>query len=233
MPKLIVEEQKEFTLFPPDSILALRAEEQEIREVQGRYGPWNKLEIKFIVLGIVAIGDGGNPQHYEAAIGGPIWGSVPFRLDESPENKLRLWAEAIFNVDFGLGAEVDTDLFMGRECRGLTSQYKKREANPDGSPRWGHQIEALIRQGAPVPQQGTPPGYGQAPQGYGQPPQQGYAQPNVTQPQAPVQDPWANTPPPAPAQIPQPAQDPWSAPAATPAAQDPWAPRPDYEEPPF
>lgn len=218
MAKITVEEQKEFTLLPENSILLLKVDELEIKQVDGRHGPWDKLEIKFKVLGIQNVGDGGNPADYEeAVIAGPIWGSVPFKLTDSPENKLRLWAEAILGMELGVGFELDTDVFLGREVRGLVTQYNKRATNPKtGQPFKGHQIDALLpKAGAPQHQQGY------TTQQYAAPVQQQYA--------APVADPWA-----APQQQ-APVGDPWSTPGVTPQQQQyvPPAAQPQYEEPPF
>lgn len=166
MARITVEEQKEFTLLPPDSILHLKVDELTVREVDGRHGKWEKLEFKFKILGIQVVGGGGNPDDYEDVIAGPIWGSVPFRLTDSPENKLRQWAEAILGLELGVGYELDTDLFLGRECRGLTSQYEKRSKDAQGNPFKGHQIDSLL------------PKAGAQPQSY-------------QQPQQNMQDPWA------------------------------------------
>lgn len=194
MAKITVEEQKEFTLLPPDSILLLKVDECTTKEQQGRNGPWIKLEVKFKVLGIQAIGDGSDPRDYEAIIGGPIWGSVPFKITDSPENKLNLWTSAILGLEPTVGYELDTDHFLNREVRGLTSQYDKRSTDPrTGLPFKGHQIDSLLPKG-PGPQ------FQQAPPQYAAQQQQPPAQPQYQQP-APVQDPWGT-----------PAQDPWGTP---------------------
>lgn len=144
MAKLIVEEQKEFSVFPPDSILLLKVDELEVKDVQGRNGDWQKLEAKFKVLGIQTVSEG-SPEDYEDMIAGPIWGSVPMRLTDNPENKLRLWAEAILGIQLGIGFELDTDLFLNRQCRGITGQYEKRTVNPQTGKNFkAHQIVALL-----------------------------------------------------------------------------------------
>lgn len=181
MAKLTVEEQKEYAVLPADSILLLKVDELTEKEVNGANGPWTKLEIKFKVLGIQATGDGSPVDGYEDMIAGPIWGSVPLRLTEHPENKLRLWAEAILGIEMGLGFELDTDVFVGRECRGITSQYDKRNVDPKtGKPFKGHQVTSLL------------------PKATGQ-----YAA-AAPAPAAPAADPWT-TPTPQPA-----AADPWA-----------------------
>lgn len=170
MAKLVMEEQKEYAVLPPDSILLLKVDEQTEKEVPGRDGrdPWTKLEIKFKVLGIIAIGDGSPVENYEDLIAGPIWGSVSLKFTEHPENKLRQWAEAILGVELGVGYELDTDIFVGRECKGITSVYDKRNIDPKTNrPFQAHQISALLpkpagQYAAAVPAQ-APPAQAQAP----------------------------------------------------------------------
>lgn len=138
MPKITVEHQEEFVTFPENTILHLKVDEVEVREVQGNRGTWEKLEIKFKVLGVQASGDGSPVESMESAIGSPIWGSVPFRASDSPENRLRQWAEAILGMELGVGFEFDTDVFEGRQVRGVTSQYTKRNG------KQAHQIDSLL-----------------------------------------------------------------------------------------
>lgn len=231
MPKFIVQEQKDLTILPPDSILYLKVDEISTREVDGRSGKWEKLEFKFKILGIQAVGaGGGSPDDYSEVIASPIWGSVPARLTESPENRLRQWAEAILGVQMGVGFELDTDLLVGRECRGLTTQYDKRTTNPTtGQPNKGHQIDSLLPQAGGF---GQPQQQFQPQQQYQQQPPQQWAPP--AQPAQPAQqplDPWAAQAQPQqqyqqPAQQPQPAQQ---------GAQQGWG-QPNgqsWEEPPF
>lgn len=171
MAKITLEDQPELHTFPADSILELKIEECNIKTVQGDRGDWEKLEFKFKILGIQAIGDG-SPQHlYENWITNAIWGSTSARLTNAADNRLRNWAEAIFRQELGLGFELDTDLFVGRKVRGLTSTYKTR----NGHDR--HQIDALLPFGG-MATAGAP------------------AQVGVAPPQAPVSaDPWAAQPP--------------------------------------
>lgn len=181
MAKITVEEQKDLTLLPPDSILHLKVDELTIREVDGRHGKWEKLEFKFKILGIQAVGDGSQAESYEDCIASPIWGSVPFKLTDSAENKLRQWCEAILGIELGVGYELDTDLLLNRECRGITSQYPKRAINPaTNKPFMGHQVDSLLPQGNQGQAQWT-----QSPAAWSPPPQ------------PPVQDPWAPQQPPA------------------------------------
>lgn len=141
MAKITVEEAKEFALLPEQSILHLKVEEAEVKDVEGNRGPWQKLDLKFKILGVQATGDGSPVAGYEELIAGPIWGSVPLRLTSSPENRLRQWAEAILGVELGIGFELDTDLFVNRECRGITTQYKKRNGY------MAHQVDSLLPKG--------------------------------------------------------------------------------------
>lgn len=152
MPKITVEEQKDFSVLPPDSILHLKVDELEVRDVDGKFGPWQKLEFTFKILGIQVIGDGSPVEEYEDLIASKIWGSVPFKITESDENQLRQWAEAILGIEMGLGFELDTDDLLGRECRGVTGQYTRKKVN-----KQAHQIESLLpkanQPGAARPQQ--------------------------------------------------------------------------------
>ena len=181
MAKIVAEQQKDFATLPDDSILHLKVDEITIKNVDGRNGPWEKMEVKFKVLGIQAIGDGSDPEDYEDLIAGPIWGSVPFRLTDGAENKLRLWTEAILGIEVGEGFELDTDVFLNRKCRGVTSTYNKRSIDPaTNQPFKGHQIASLLPMGGDVPQQAAPQGGG-------------WSMQNPPQPQAQVaQNPWGS-----------------------------------------
>lgn len=206
MAKLIVEEQKEFPTLPPDSIVNLLVDNVEVRTVQGSRGPWDKLEFKFKITGIQSV-PGTHPSNFDGLVGEHIYGSTPYKLTDSQENKLRLWAEAILNRPLELGFELDTDYFLRRECRGVTSTYEKRAINPvTNKPFIGHQIQSLLPVGAGggvVPGQVQQQPLQQAPGGWGAP--------GV----APQQQ--------APQQAPQQSNDPWATPAQQPAANDPWA----------
>lgn len=157
MARIVVEEAQEFTSFPKDTILHLKVENVEVREVQGNRGPWNKLEWTFKILGIQATGDGSPVENYENQIAGQIWGSCSFKLTDHPENKLRQWAEAVLNVgELGIGFELDTDHFIGREVRGITSTYEKKAKDKNGNPYIGQQVDALLPMGGGVPAQQAP-----------------------------------------------------------------------------
>lgn len=222
MAKLTVQEAKEFTLFPPETILRLKIENVRIEERQGSSGPWDKIDFTFTVLGIVAVGGGGNPADYEDAIGTTIYGrGFSANITSHPENRMRLWAEAILNVDLGIGYTIDTDQFLNREVRGITTQYEKKQVNPaTGKPFLGQQVDSLLRPGGNTQVQQQP----EAPQlQYGQPQTSQPQQQQYQQPQAAPQqqDPWAQPAAAQPPAQPQP-QDPWG-------GSNPWG----GDEPPF
>lgn len=152
MAKITMEEAKDLALLPKDSIVNLQVTEAVIKEINGQYGPWEKLQLTFKVLGIQATGDGSPVEDYAAVIDSKIWGSIPFKLNDSAENKLRIWTEAILGMDLGIGFELDTDYFVGRQVRGITNQYEKRNRDAQGNPFKGHQIDSLLPAGAPVAQ---------------------------------------------------------------------------------
>lgn len=219
MAKLTMEHQDEILTFPVDSILELKIQEVTIETVQSQRGEdWQKARFKFKILGIQALGDGSqNLTPYESWITRDIWGSVAWRLTDSPENKLRIWAEAIFRQELGIGFELDDQMFVQRNVRGLTSQYDARAKDSNGQAFKRHQIETLL------PWQDSQPAAPAA-----------QAQPNFAPPQqqpqmaGAQQGGWAQ-----PQNLQNQGQDPWAAPGVPPAANDPWAPLPAGDEPPF
>lgn len=143
MAKITLEEQPEFLVFPDDSILELKIEECNIQTFNGPRGPFDKLQFKFKILGIQALGDGSPVATYESMLTDTIFGSVPFKLTDNPENRLRQWAEAIFRQELSVGFELDTDLFEGRTVRGLTGSYEPKTQG-DGPRRRRHNVESLL-----------------------------------------------------------------------------------------
>lgn len=198
MAKITMTEQDAILTFPVDTILDLLIEEIEIKKVDGRNGPWEKMEVKFKVLGIQALGKPGpnetdNPADYENWITQNIYGSVPFKLTDHPENKLRMWAEAIFNRELGPGFELDTDMFVKRRCRGITGQYPAKAKDSQGNPFMRHEVTMLLasKDGSSTMATTTqaPPAAPQDPWGTPAPQQQA----PVAEPAgAPAADPWAN-----------------------------------------
>lgn len=152
MAKITLEEQPEYSVLPVDSIVTLTVKEVAVKEVTTNGRPWDKLEITFNIDGIQVVGDGTPVQNYQSAVGSVIWGSVPFRLTDSAENKLRLWAEAILGMELGLGFELDTDYFVGRKVRGLIGNYDKKSVNPaTGKPFKAHQVVSLLKADSSAP----------------------------------------------------------------------------------
>jgi hypothetical protein len=148
MAKIVLEEQPDFAVLPADSILDLVIEEATVQTVEGRNGPWQKVEVKFKILGIQATGDGSPVENYDSLVTQNIWGSVPFRLTDAAENKLRLWAEAIFQMELGAGFELDTDMFVRRQVRGVTATYDTKSKDPStGLPFKRHKVDALLPKG--------------------------------------------------------------------------------------
>lgn len=146
MAKLVLEEQVDLETLPADSILLVKVDSCAVKEVEGKRGKWTKLEFTFKVLDILVTGDGGPKDRFDNLIGNKVWGSVPFRLTDGAENKLRLWVEAILGMDnLGVGFELDTDLLEGRTVKALTATYEKRNVNAaTGKPYLGHQVNDLL-----------------------------------------------------------------------------------------
>ena len=145
MAKATLEEAREFQTMAPETIVGLRVKGDEIIELDGKYGPWEKLEVEFEIIDA--------PDPYKDLIGERIWGGIPFRFEDDPENALLQWTEAIlgFSVLGNLGFQLDTDDWRGKECRGVTGTYTKR----DGNER--HKIESLLPAagGVEAPNAGT------------------------------------------------------------------------------
>lgn len=180
MAKIVVEEQKEFPVLPADSIVELLIVEANIETATGNNGnSWEKVAFKFKITGIQALGDGSQDfSRYDGVIGEYIYGSCSANLTNSPENKLRLWGEAILGVPMGVGFELDTDNFVRRTCRGITRQYDAKAKDANGIPFKRHGIESILPSSAG--QQMLPP--------------QTQAQPQMaTSAAAPANDPWGDT----------------------------------------
>jgi hypothetical protein len=200
MAKIVLTEQEKILTFPVDTILDLLIEETVIKTVPSQRGDWQKLEVKFKILGIQALGGGGlvestDPADYENWITQNIFGSVPFKLTDHPENKLRMWCEAIFRQELGPGFELDTDMFHRRKVRGLTGQYDARATDSQGNPFKRHDVTHLLPGGDGAAAAAAPPVAAAAdPWGTpGQPAAQPAGQPAGAAPA--VADPWAGADP--------------------------------------
>jgi hypothetical protein len=141
MATIVMEEYEEFPVLPADSIITVKVDDIAVKEMQGQRGPWQKAEFKFKVLSVPS-------AEYDGLVGQTVWGSVPFRFTESPDNKLRQWVEAIFGMELSAGFELDTDLLKNRECRAVIGNYDKKAINPrTGNPFKAHQVDALLARG--------------------------------------------------------------------------------------
>lgn len=145
MATIKMEEYEEFPVLPADSIIHTKVTNLELKEVPGRNGSWEKLEFTFTITGIQATGDGTPVENYESLIGSKIWGSVPFRFVNSPDNRLKQYVEAILGMEVGVGFELDTDLLTNRKVRAITDTYDKKTINPrTGKPYKQHQVSTLL-----------------------------------------------------------------------------------------
>ena len=145
MATIKMEEYEEFPVLPADSIILTKVTDLEVKEVPGRNGSWEKLEFTFTITGIQVTGDGTPVENYEQLIGSKIWGSVPFRFVNSPDNRLKQYVEAILGMEVGVGFELDTDLLTGRKVRAITDTYDKKTLNTrTGKPYKQHQVSTLL-----------------------------------------------------------------------------------------
>lgn len=166
MATITKEEWVEYPTFPKDTILHVKVDgEPEVKTVPGKSqgSTWEKLEFKFKILGVLVTQDGSAVSDYDTMIGTHIYGSVPWKFNDSPDNKLNQWSAAILGMDLGLGFDLDTKMLADRQCRAITSTYDKRAINPrTGLPFVAHQVESLLPMDGSLP---PPPatGWGQAP----------------------------------------------------------------------
>lgn len=133
MAKIVMEEQPEWDVLPKDTVIKVKVEDTRIDDLEGKYGPWQKISVKFLIEEIPSgIGD------YSALIGQQIWGSVPFKLNDSPDNQLRQWVEALLGIQLSVGFNLDTDELIGRRARAVVDNYE----NKNGQTR--HQVGSLL-----------------------------------------------------------------------------------------
>lgn len=210
MARTTVQHQEDRLTFPVDTLLNLRVVESVVEERTGRNNnKWEKLNVKFQIMGIVAIGGGGNLADYQNWVDPDdpqfIYGSVSFFMSDKPDNPLRNWVEALLadqlqGQALPIGFEFDTNMIAGRYCKGVTVQYDATATDPTtGVAFKRHKIQSLLPAGgggmAMANQFTQPQGQPvqpQAQQGWGQPPQQsqqGWGQ--APAPQAPQQAPQA------------------------------------------
>ena len=152
--KIVMEAYEEIEILPIDSIVMLKVTAADVKEIPSTRngGSWQKLELTFKIMDIQTVGDGTARDLYEGLITRNIWGSVPFRFNTSPENKLKQWVEAILGMELTEGFELDTDLLVNRSVRGITTTYDKRTIDTrTGKPFTNHQIDALLPMGGGGP----------------------------------------------------------------------------------
>lgn len=139
MAKISMEEAKDWTVLPEGTIITVKVLAEETEELEGKYGPWTKLNITFEILDAPAPYNGSDD-----VIGSKIWGGIPFRFEDDPENPLKNWAEAILGFDLSgnLGFELDTADFVGRQCRAVIRTFTKRNGKE------GHGVDALLPLGS-------------------------------------------------------------------------------------
>lgn len=145
MAKATMEHYEEMPVLPDNSIIYLKVDALAIKQVDGARGAWEKAEFTFKMLGVQTLGDDSDPDLYDVLIGQKIWGSIPFRFSDNPENKLKQWTEALLGLELEAGFELDTDILLRREARGITSHYEKRTIDVrTGRPFRNHQVESLL-----------------------------------------------------------------------------------------
>lgn len=128
MAKLVVEEVKEFGVLPEDARVGVRVESITEKDVPARNGNegWTKLEFKFVFEDLPDVFM--QEPEYAELIGTRVWGSVTKKLNQHPDNKLRLWAEALLNMgELGVGFELDTDMLIGRYAKGVIGHYTRKD----------------------------------------------------------------------------------------------------------
>lgn len=139
MPKAALEEAKDWTVLPADTIITVKVLDAAAEVLDGKYGEWTKLNVTFEILDA--------PEPYASkpdVIGSKIWGGVPFRFEDDPDNPLKNWTEAILGFDISgqLGFELDTDDWIGRKCRAVVRTFTKKNGKE------GHGVDALLPLGS-------------------------------------------------------------------------------------
>jgi hypothetical protein len=135
MAKAVLEEAKEWTVLPEGTIITVKVLSEETETQDGKYGPWVKLNVAFEII------DAPQPWSLESdVIGSKIFGGIPFKFIDDPNNLLKNWSEAIlgFELDGNLGFELDTADWVGRKCRAVVRNFTKRNG------KVGHGIDALL-----------------------------------------------------------------------------------------
>lgn len=141
MAKITLEEaqESEFLTLPQDALIKVRVLEHKIENLDGKYGPWQKINFKFEILEVLFPQTG-----FEPCVGQWIFGGVPFRFTDHPDNALKQWVEAIYGLELAPGFELDTDQLDGRECKAVVENYTKNNGFE------GHRVGSLVPLGGAV-----------------------------------------------------------------------------------
>lgn len=139
MATIKMEEAKDWTVLPEGTIITVKVLDEQTEELDGKYGKWTKLNVTFEIIDA--------PEPYKSSpdvIGSKIWGGIPFRFEDDPENPLKNWAEAILGFDLAgnVGFELDTSDWVGRKCRAVVRTFTKRNGKE------GHGVDALLPLGS-------------------------------------------------------------------------------------
>lgn len=146
MARLTVEESKDFSVLPKETIVLVEC--LEVRgpvDVPGKDGKdgWQKFDFKFAIRDIPA--QLAAEEGYRELIGTNIYGSTSTHLNQRPDNKLRRWSEALLNIgELGVGFELDTDMLEGRSCRAIVENYDRRLGGK------GHKVLDLLASAGPI-----------------------------------------------------------------------------------
>lgn len=144
MTRITAVDQENRILLPEDTLLMLTTTEVKVVEREGRSGPYSRLEFRFTITDVIAPGNGEPRDRYLGVIGTSIWGGVSARLTTASDNPLRLWTEALLNIQVTAGFELDTDYLVNRRCRGVVRQYVTRKMDSNGNPMKGNSVEHLL-----------------------------------------------------------------------------------------
>lgn len=139
MAKIAMEEPTEWTVLPENTIITVKVLDSQVEVLDGKYGEWQKLNVTFEIV------DAPEPwASKDDVIGSKIWGGVPFKFEDDPDNPLKNWTEAIlgFDVSGQIGFELDTEDWVGRKCRAVVRTFTKRNGKE------GHGVDALLPLGS-------------------------------------------------------------------------------------
>ena len=141
MVKIVATEGEDFTILPKDAVITVRVDSTKVEQVPGKKEGdfWDKLDFTFTIVGVA-------DPNYKDAEGQNIWGGVPFRLTDHPDNRLKQWVEALLGIEITEGFELDTDMLHGRTCRAIVENYPRKAGG------YSHKVGALLPSGASVAQ---------------------------------------------------------------------------------